>query len=60
MRIFQKGFNYNEDSPGNRLVYHIQGCNMRCRWCCNPEGMDFNGGEYISTEELIKEILSAK
>ena len=40
---FQKGFNYSQDGRGNRLVYHLQGCNMRCPWCANPEGLDVNG-----------------
>ncbi|MBQ7261532.1 MAG: 4Fe-4S cluster-binding domain-containing protein [Lachnospiraceae bacterium] len=43
MSYFQKGFNYSQDGRGNRLVYHLQGCNMRCPWCANPEGLDVNG-----------------
>ena len=39
MKILQKGFNYSQDGPGNRLVYHTQGCNFRCKWCSNPESM---------------------
>ncbi len=39
IEYFQKGFNYAQDGPGNRLVYHLAGCNMRCPWCSNPEGM---------------------
>ena len=55
LRIFQKGFNYSQDGPGNRLVYHLQGCNMRCPWCANPEGMDLKGGTAYSVEALADE-----
>ncbi len=58
INVFEKGFNYSQDGPGNRLVYHLSGCNMVCPWCSNPEGMKNNGKEY-STDEIINEILSS-
>ena len=43
MKVIQTGFNYSQDGQGNRLVIHLQGCNMHCPWCANPEGMDLSG-----------------
>lgn len=57
--VFEKGFNYSQDGPGNRLVYHLSGCNMFCPWCSNPEGMTNTGKEY-DTEEIINEIKAAE
>lgn len=55
MKIFNKGFNFGQDGPGNRLVYHLQGCNMSCIWCSNPEGMSFDGGKEYSVAQIIDE-----
>ena len=55
IRIFQKGFNFRQDGPGNRLVYHLQGCNLHCPWCSNPEGISFSGGQEVDVAELVDE-----
>lgn len=60
IRIFQKGFNYAQDGSGNRLVYHLQGCNLSCPWCSNPEGMAFSGGTAVSAEELEQEAVRCR
>jgi len=60
MKVFQKGFNFSQDGPGNRLVYHLSGGNMRCLWCSNPEGMKGDRGQEYSPEEILKEAESSK
>ena len=60
MRIFFKGFNFNQDGPGNRLVFHLQGCNMRCPWCSNPEGMSFDGGSEYSVDQVVREAVRSR
>ena len=53
LKVFQRGFNYSQDGSGNRLVYHLQGCNMRCPWCANPEGMPPRGVLMTDPEWLV-------
>lgn len=59
LKIFQKGFNYSQDGQGNRLVYHLQGCNMSCPWCANPEGMK-KEGVLLTDKDWLKEALCPK
>ncbi len=62
MRILQKGFNYSQDGPGNRLVYHTQGCNFRCKWCSNPESMPAvnSNDKDMSPEEILDEAMRSR
>lgn len=61
IHIFQKGFNYSQDGPGNRLVYHLSGCNLKCPWCSNPEGMEVTKSTTtLTVEDIVKEAVSCK
>jgi len=52
IKILHRGFNFSQDGPGNRLVYHLQGCNFRCPWCSNPESISVNGTLMVTVDEL--------
>ena len=58
--LFQKGFHYAQDGPGNRLIYHLQGCNLRCPWCSNPEGLACTGGTGYPVDALADEVLRSR
>ena len=60
MKYFGRGFNFSQDGPGNRLVYHLSGCNMRCLWCANPEGFSCEGGKEITPSDIVTDALRAR
>lgn len=44
------------NGPGIRRVIFAQGCRHNCPGCFNQHTHDFNGGELIDMDELLKDI----
>lgn len=45
------------DGPGIRYVVFFQGCELRCRYCHNPDSWDVRGGREISSDALFEDIM---
>ena len=54
--LFQTGWNYSQDGPGNRMILHLQGCNFDCPWCSNPEGRSIKGSLFVRKELLTEQV----
>ncbi len=48
------------DGPGVRFVVFVQGCNLRCKCCHNPDTWDVNGGTVYTADDLIAKIIRYK
>lgn len=44
------------DGPGLRTSVYLAGCAHRCPGCHNPSSWDFDGGESVSVDDLMKRI----
>jgi len=48
------------DGPGIRFVVFMQGCNLRCGCCHNPDTWSIDGGELYSPEEIVAKAMRYK
>lgn len=45
------------DGPGVRYIIFMQGCNMRCKYCHNPDTWKRSGGREVYADEIIQSAL---
>lgn len=45
------------DGPGVRFVVFMQGCNLRCGCCHNPDTWDMKQGKKFSPEEIVAKVI---
>ncbi len=63
LKVFDIQRSCVDDGPGVRTTIFFQGCNLRCDWCQNPEGLSLQGGPSdrdYSIDEIMDVVLRDK
>ena len=48
------------DGPGVRFVVFMQGCNLRCGFCHNPDTWELDGGDEYTPKQILQRVLRCK
>lgn len=48
------------DGPGVRFVVFMQGCNLRCKCCHNPDTWEMNAGQEFKASDVLDKIVRFK